>query len=124
MHSIARGSCLALVLGALLSQAVWAHHGWAWATDDEFELSGVIIDVRLGNPHGELTLEVGAEHWIVEVGQPWRNTRAGLTEELLRPGQAITAHGHRSAREGEKRMKAERLVIDGNNHVLYPDRES
>jgi hypothetical protein len=61
---------------------------------------------------------------VVEVGQPWRNARAGLSEELLSVGQVITAHGHRSAREGERVLKAERVVIDNKSYDLYPDRAS
>lgn len=114
----------ALVAGLVLAQGAWAHHGWGWATDEQFELTGTIIEVRLGNPHGEVTLDVDGERWVVEVGQPWRNERAGLTAELLGVGQVITAHGHRSAREGERLMKAERVVIDGESYALYPDRAS
>ena len=115
---------LALVAGRFLVPGAWAHHGWGWATKEEFELTGTITDVRLGNPHGEVTLEVDGERWVVEVGQPWRNARAGLRDELLRVGQVITAHGHRSAKEGERVMKAERVVIDGRHYNLYPDRAS
>ena len=62
--------------------------------------------------------------WIVEVGQPWRNERAGLTEALLRPGRTMTVHGHRSANTGERLVKAERIVIEGRDYNLYPDRAS
>jgi hypothetical protein len=115
---------LALVVGAFLAQEALAHHGWGWASDEQFELTGKIIDVRLGNPHGEVTLDVDGERWVVEVGQPWRNERAGLTAELLSMGQVITVHGHRSAKEGERLMKAERVVINGENYNLYPGRAS
>lgn len=115
---------LALVVSTCLAQDVLAHHGWGWATAEEFELTGQITQVRLGNPHGEVTLDVAGETWVVEVGQPWRNARAGLREDLLRVGQVITAHGHRSSREGERVMKAERVVIAGQSYNLYPDRAS
>jgi hypothetical protein len=101
-----------------------AHHGWGWATDEEFELTGQIKAVRLGNPHGELTLDVQGEDWIVEIGQPWRNEQAGLTETHLSIGTTVIAHGHRSADESERLMKAERLVIAGRDYNLYPDRPS
>jgi hypothetical protein len=101
-----------------------AHHGWGWATDEEFEITGSITGLRLGNPHGEVTLMVDGEKWLVEVGQPWRNERAGLTEEQLREGQIITVHGHRSSKSGERLVKAERVVIDGVDYNLYPDRDS
>ena len=115
---------VALVVGAFLAQEALAHHGWGWTTDEQFELTGKIVDVRLGNPHGEVTLDVDGASWVVEVGQPWRNERAGLTKEVLGIGQVITVHGHRSSKEGQRLMKAERVVIDGKNHNLYPGRAS
>lgn len=128
MHALSKGriwvALLALVVGPFLALDALAHHGWGWATEEEFALTGKVTQVRLGNPHGEVTLDVAGERWVIEVGQPWRNARAGLSEELLSVGRVITAHGHRSAREGERVMKAERVVIDGQNYNLYPDRAS
>ena len=115
---------LALAVCVFLAQAAMAHHGWGWATDEEFEITGKITNVRLGNPHGEVTLDVKGEKWLIEVGQPWRNERAGLTTDLLSVGRLITVHGHRSAKESEKLVKAERVIIDGKSYNLYPDRES
>ena len=115
---------LAVSIGLFLPQVAAAHHGWGWTTTEEFELTGQITTVRLGNPHGEVTLNVNGESWIVEVGQPWRNDNAGLTPKLLSKGQVVTAHGHRSAKKGERLMKAERMVINGKSYNLYPDRKS
>jgi hypothetical protein len=115
---------LALAVLVLVPLVAVAHHGWGWATDEEFEISGKIVSVRLGNPHGEVTIDVEGQKWLVEVGQPWRNERAGLTESILSVGRTITVHGHRSAKQGERLVKAERVVIDGKSHNLYPDRES
>jgi hypothetical protein len=114
----------AFALGGIAARTAWAHHGWGWATDEEFELTGKITGVKLGNPHGELHLDANGEAWLVEIGQPWRNERAGLTEDLLATGTEVTAHGHRSANPDEKLMKAERLVIAGKDYNLYPDRTS
>ena len=114
----------ALTLCAFLARGAMAHHGWGWATDEEFEISGKITHVRLGNPHGEVTLDVKGEKWLIEVGQPWRNERAGLTPQLLSVGRLITVHGHRSAKESELLVKAERVIIEGKSYDLYPDRES
>ena len=115
---------LAFAGAALLMQSAAAHHGWGWATDEEFEISGRITDVRLGNPHGEVAIDVKGERWVIEVGQPWRNERAGLTDDMLKIGRQITVHGHRSAKETERLVKAERVIIDGKSYNLYPDRES
>jgi hypothetical protein len=115
-----RLALVALIAVVFLAQAASAHHGWGWATTEEFELTGEIAAVRLG----ELTLNVKGEKWVVEVGQPWRNEKAGLTPKLLSKVQVVTAHGHRSAKKGERLMKAERVVINGKSYNLYPDRES
>ncbi|MCB1491452.1 MAG: hypothetical protein KDJ77_06595 [Rhodobiaceae bacterium] len=100
-----------------------AHHGWSWTADGNFQLTGVITDSRLGMPHGVLTVDADGEVWTVEVGQPWRNERAGLTDAMLAPGKEITIIGQRSADEDEKRMKAERVVVGETIHNLYPDRD-
>lgn len=113
-----------LLLGAIGAVPVAAHHGWAWATAEEFELSGTVKSVRHGNPHGVMQLSTPSGEWTVEIGQPWRNAQAGLTEQMLRPGTRLLIHGHRSARANERLMKAERIVIAGKSYDLYPDRPS
>lgn len=114
----------ALLLGLAPLAPLAAHHGWGWVTDEEFALAGTVKSVRHGNPHGEMQLTTRSGEWTVEIGQPWRNERAGLTQQLVRPGTRLTVHGHRSARKGERLMKAERIVIAGKSYNLYPDRPS
>lgn len=114
----------AVLLGLTPVAPLAAHHGWAWATAAEFELAGTVKNVRHGNPHGIMLLSTSSGQWTVEIGQPWRNEQAGLTPQLLRPGTGILVHGHRSARKGERLMKAERIVIAGKSYNLYPDRPS
>lgn len=114
----------ALLLGMAPIAPLAGHHGWAWATGEEFELTGTVKNVRHGNPHGIMLLSTRLGEWTVEIGQPWRNEQAGLTPQLLRPGTQLLVHGHRSARKGERLMKAERIVIAGKSYNLYPDRPS
>lgn len=118
---------LAAVGGAIVlcfagASYVLAHHGWRWTEDGAFELTGVIKAAQLGNPHGVLTVDVEGEDWTVEVGQPWRNARAGLTDEMLAVGRELTVTGARSADPADKRVKAERVTIDGTTYVLYSNR--
>ena len=108
---------------AVLAAPALAHHGWSWAEESNSELSGVIVAAKLGNPHGELTVESGGARWIVEVGQPWRNERAGLSDAMLAKGVKLTAVGHRHADPKKRVFKAERIMIDGRKYDLYPDRD-
>lgn len=114
----------ALLAGSLPLMPVAAHHGWGWATNEEFTLDGTVKSARHGNPHGEMVLVTRSGTWTVEIGQPWRNAGAGLTEAMLKPGTKLRVHGHRSARKNQRLMKAERIVIAGRNFDLYPDRAS
>lgn len=101
----------------------FAHHGWAWTSGDNIELTGVITSVRLGNPHGQLEVDVDGEIWTVEVGQPWRNERAGLKDGDLAEGVEIRAIGEPASDGTEKRLKVERLFLGEREYVLYPDRD-
>ena len=100
-----------------------AHHGWSWTTGGNIELIGVITTARLGNPHGVLEVDVEGELWTVEVGQPWRNERAGLREGDLAEGVEIRAIGEPSANLSEKKMKVERLYLGDREYILYGERD-
>ncbi len=113
-------ACAALTIGASLP--AFAHHGWTWAEDVNAELTGTVAAAKLGNPHGELTLTVDGANWIVEVGQPWRNERAGLTDDMLAKGVKLTVSGHKHVDPKKNVFKAERVYIDGRKFDLYPDR--
>ena len=100
-----------------------AHHGWRWTADGNFELTGIIKTIKLGNPHGLLTVDADGEIWTVEVGQPWRNARAGLSDGMLAEGVEATFSGQRAADSSERLMKAERVTISDTLYDLYPGRD-
>ena len=99
-----------------------AHHGWSWTTGGNIDLTGIITSVRLGNPHGILKIDVEGEVWTAEVGQPWRNERAGLKDGDLAEGVEIRLIGEPSADLSDKRVKVERLFLGTREYVLYPGR--
>lgn len=114
---------LAGALAATLAAgSALAHHGWSWTTGGNIELTGVVTRAALGNPHGILDVAVEEETWTLEVGQPWRNERAGLKPGDLAPGVEIRAEGEPSADAEARRMKVERLWLGEREYVLYPDR--
>jgi len=108
---------------AFSSGAALAHHGWSWTTGENMELTGVIKMARLGNPHGILEVEVSGEIWTIEVGQPWRNERAGLKDGDLSEGVEIRVIGEPAVDKSNRRLKVERLYLGDREYVLYPDRD-
>ena len=113
---------LALGLTAPMGGAL-AHHGWSWTTGGNIDLIGIIKIVRLGNPHGILKIDVEGEEWTAEVGQPWRNKRAGLEDGDLTEGVEIRVIGEPAADVSKKRVKVERLFLRKREYVLYPGRD-
>jgi hypothetical protein len=107
-----------------ISGSVQAHHGWVWAEDALVDITGVIKSAKLGNPHGLLTVTAKDGDWIVEVGQPWRNERAGLKDAMLAKGVTLTVRGNRTKDPKQKVIKAVRVIIAGKNYDLYPERLS
>jgi len=106
-----------------IAPLAWAHHGWAWTSGENRELTGTIKEARLGMPHGELSLDVDGELWTVEVGQPYRNERAGLSDADFAVGKSIKVSGEAHADPSVHLLKVERLWVDGELHELYPERE-
>lgn len=114
------GLCLFILTTSL--PAAHAHHGWAWTTGGNIELTGTVETVSLGYPHGIITVKVNDDIWTVEVGQPWRNERAGLKEEQLAKGVEIKVIGEPSSDVDKKLLKAVRFYLEGVEYDLYPSR--
>ncbi|MER9183515.1 DUF6152 family protein [Mesorhizobium sp. M0767] len=110
----------AVILAA--ATAAYAHHGWSWTQDGFFELKGKIMAIYIGNPHATLDVDAEGEAWRVEMAPPSRTIAAGFTEEVAKVGDEVTAIGHRSRDESEKRMKAVRVIVGGKPYDVYPDR--
>lgn len=110
-------------LVSLAAPAVLAHHGWSWTTGNNIELIGIIKTVSLGMPHGTLEVDAEGDVWTVEVGQPWRNEQAGLTDKDLAEGVEIRIIGEPSANIEDRLMKAERFYLGEREYILYPDRD-
>jgi hypothetical protein len=118
-----RRTLLIGLTAAVSATAAQAHHGWTWAEGQTFEISGVIQSAKLGNPHGLLKIMAkNNQEWTVEVGQPWRNARAGLKDSMLAKGVEVTIVGNRATDPKLRVVKASRVIIKGKNYDLYPER--
>jgi hypothetical protein len=112
----------ALAAAAMYSLPALAHHGWSWTQDGFFELTGIITEIYIGNPHATLDVDVEGDIWRVELAPPARTIAAGFTDEVARKGDEMTAIGNRSRDVSERRMKAVRIMVNGKTYDVYPDR--
>ena len=114
-----------LIAGAALVAAgipaALAHHGWSWASTDDFVLTGSIVEIYLGNPHAALKVMADGTVWTVELATPARTAAAGFVEGVAAVGDEVTAHGHRALDPEDMRMKAERITVRGVHYDVYPN---
>ena len=96
-----------------------AHHGWSQYGGDEFTLTGVIEEVYLGNPHGELKVSVDGQVWNVVLGPPSRNQRAGIEDGVIAVGDTVTAVGNRHRDGGTLEIKARLIEKNGAGYQIY-----
>ena len=112
----------ALAMLFLAGGTAAAHHGWAWTEDTHFELSGVIEDIYVGNPHVTLEVRNGEGLWHVDLAPLSRSLRAGFNEDVAAIGDEVTCIGFRSRDPGSLSMKAARVIVNGKTYDVYPNR--
>ncbi len=124
-----RLAALAVLAGTLaagtliLSPGALAHHGWEWAEEQQTNLEGVIREIYIGPPHPTLKVETASDGiWEIDLANPRQTTNAGFVEGSARPGNKIEILGNRSTKKDHKLMKAVRIVVEGKEFLLYPER--
>jgi hypothetical protein len=100
-----------------------AHHGWAWAEDEQSTLTGKVQSVSMNAPHPtvQVTDDKGAT-WQIDLGNPNQTERSGFTADSAKAGDEITVLGNRNRDKERNHMKAVRLTIAGKNFDMYPER--
>ena len=112
----------ALAGAALLAGAAMAHHGWSWAEADQINLTGKLTAISFAPPHPTLELDTAEGAWRIELGNPGLTQRSGFVEGVVAVGDEITVRGNRSLDPNEKRLKAVRVIVEGKNYDIYPNR--
>ena len=102
---------LAVVTALAAVVPVWAHHGTGVAYDTEktLTLKGTVTEWIWANPHCGILFDVTddkgeVEHWGAELGNPHALSMAGLSKDVLKPGDKITLTGH-PAKSGAPRIE-------------------
>lgn len=118
-----KASMLCATALALFTMQASAHHGWAWAEEEQSELKGTIAEISMAPPHP--TLRVKAQDgrlWQVDLGNPNQTQRSGFTGDSAKAGDDITVLGNRTKEANKAHMKAVRIKVGGQQYDMYPER--
>jgi len=108
---------LGLIAGfALAAIPLFAHHGTGVAYDIEktVNLKGTVTEWIWANPHCGILFDVSddkgnVEHRGAELGNPHALSMAGLSKDILKPGDKITISGH-PAKSGAPRIELQEFT--------------
>jgi hypothetical protein len=117
------------VAGALVfATPVLAHHAFSAAFDENkpVTVKGVMVEIRLENPHSWFFLDVTDEtgkvtRWGFEGNTPTSLIRSGYKRDAVKVGDRVTIRGSR-ARDMTAMMGAAREIVleDGRSFIVGP----
>ena len=110
--------CLTLFFsGLFLSAPLLAHHGEAnYDTTKIVSVKGTVTEFKFVNPHVEVSLDVKndtgeIEKWVGEARSPAMLARyGGWDKNTIKPGDVITASGHRT-KNGSNFLRLTTIVL-------------
>jgi hypothetical protein len=107
-----------LLAFAFVAVPASAHHGWgSYDADNPMTIEGAIDEIALQNPHGEMTLKLEGEDWLITLAPLSRMNARGATEEILRAGASVRAYGY-PKRDGTREIRAEWIEVNGQRFQL------
>jgi len=101
-----------------------AHHGNAiYDVTKTTTVRGTVSDFQFVNPHVLIYFDVKDESgkvakWVAEGMSPNMLVRQGWNKNILKPGDQVTAEGHRS-RTGSNLIMIQKLVLS-NGREIFP----
>ncbi len=107
------------------SAPVFAHHAWnGYDMVNETTVKGTITNFDWANPHVWMSFDVKddsgkVEHWDAGGPSPSRMQGTGWNKDTLRPGDQITAVGHK-IKDGTLKIRLDKVVLaNGKSLVCY-----
>lgn len=114
---------LCVIATVLFATQAFAHHGWAWAEEEQSELKGTIAEISMAPPHPVLRVKAqDGRLWQVDLGNPNQTQRSGFAADTAKEGDDITVLGNRTKEPNEAHMKAVRITVGGKQYDMYPER--
>ena len=102
----------------MLNVPLQAHHSIPVYWDDKttIEITGVVKQMKIINPHSELIVTVTAangekEDWIGVSGQATQMIKAGWTNETLKAGTAVKVEGAPPRKQGAKGILVRKITL-------------
>jgi hypothetical protein len=91
---------LAAVCAVAFALPLWAHHSHGNYTDTFIDISGVVKELHLVNPHSWVYVEVKdaqgePQMWALEATGRVALQRIGVTPDYVKPGDTVKARCHR-----------------------------
>ena len=110
----------------------WAHHSFAAAYDTTkpVTVQGVIVQVRLENPHSWFFLDVKdangkVDRWAFEAGTPSGMIRNGFKQSIIKTGAEVTIKGFHARDASQKMgMLRELVTADGKVYGLFGSQQA
>lgn len=110
-----------LGMSSLVAAPAFAHHGWRFTPNGEFELRGIIREIKEKAATTVLTVDADGEIWRVDVGPLQRRENELSAEHPCQCGADITVVGQRAAGAAVKSMSAACITIDKKNYAVCTD---
>jgi len=111
-----------------VSGPAFAHHAWhGYDMANVTSVKGTVTQFDWGNPHVWISLEVAndkgaVEKWNAGGPSPSRMAGTGWDKDTLKPGDQITAVGHRIS-DGTYNLRLVKVVLsDGHELICYGGR--
>jgi hypothetical protein len=111
-----------------VSSPAFAHHAWhGYDMANVTSVKGTVTQFDWGNPHVWISFEMKddkgkVEKWSAGGPSPSRMANTGWDKDTLKPGDQITAVGHR-IEDGTYSLRLEKVVLsDGRELICYGGR--
>jgi hypothetical protein len=106
----------------LVAGSSFAHHAWALDGGRSITLKGTVTGYEWANPHVQILIDAKdgdgkVEKWTVGGPSPSRMANTGWDKNSLKPGDVITATGHR-ATDSPNLMKLDRVVLSNGRELI------